>query len=664
MSQPPDPTGVLSFTPVADQFGTAVITVTAENGGPDNNLATPGNNATLTQTFTVVVTEASNEPDPDAPEVRPQLERVREVHIDNSLAGPDPMVFGKSELVGYDTKSFVITHVAAGSTVEKWDAATNQWRDVSTPPTSSNPRQLLQLLQNRIIQKDDQVRWIPKSTDGVTQKAFEIIGWDDGSETSEPEGVNVPGAVENLEIDIVGDEVQVTWDPPTTGAAVTHYRIHQNPTTVVPSTQTSHTFAKKASPVSYAVTVHANSAEGAGEAMTVAVSHGSYVKNDGTVIDPILDTSGNVLDYDGPNLKPNAKLKNVNLKDADLDDANLTGANLIGATLTGADLTGADLTGATLYHVKSGGITKDSSTKLPEHWQLKYGYLLGVFADLTGANLNSANLGNMIIPSVDLSGADLGDATLRDSYLNGSNFNDANLNGADLNSATLNNANLTGADLTYADLTYADLSETTLTNVKANNIWIDPDGMPPELPTNWKLINECLIGPGANLSNVFLGFADLAGMDLTGANLTGANLSGADLSGANLTGATLTNANLYGTGMPNVILTGVRSGGITMQSGPGEPYLLPSPWVLVNGYLIGPGATLVGADLSGEDLSDVGPLGMAADLSGADLSGANLGNTNLGGVDLTGANLTGALLNNADLTSANLTGDRREPERC
>ena len=57
MSQPPA-TGVLSFTPVADQFGTAMITVTAENGGPDNNLETPGNNATFTQTFTVYVTQA------------------------------------------------------------------------------------------------------------------------------------------------------------------------------------------------------------------------------------------------------------------------------------------------------------------------------------------------------------------------------------------------------------------------------------------------------------------------------------------------------------------------------------------------------------------------------------------------------------------------------
>ena len=358
----------------------------------------------------------------DASGVRPQLEQVQEVYIDNSLVGPAPMVFGKSELVGHGTKSFVITAVAAGSTVEKWDAATNQWRDVSTPPTSSNPRQLLQLLQNRIIQKDDQVRWIPKSTDGVTQKAFEILGWDDGSETSEPEGVNVPGPVENLEIDIVGDEVHVTWDPPTTGAAVTHYRIHQNPTTVVPSTQTSHTFANVASPASYAVTVQANSAEGAGEAMTVTLSTGSYVKNDGTVVDPILDTSGNVLDYNGPNLKADAKLSdadltNADLTNADLSGANLTGAHLIGTTLTGADLTnatltnatlsGATLTDTTLTNVKSGGITGDGSTTLPTNWQLIEGYLIGPGADLTGMFLTYNNLDGAHLSGANLTGANL-----------------------------------------------------------------------------------------------------------------------------------------------------------------------------------------------------------------------------------------------------------------
>ena len=189
---------------------------------------------------------------------------------------------------------------------------------------------------------------------------------------------------------------------------MTHYRIHQNPTTVVPSTQTSHTFAKLASPASYAVTVHANSAEGAGEAMTVTLSTGSYVKNDGTVVDPILDTSGKVLDYNGPNLKADAKLVLAKLSDADLTNADLSGANLTGADLTGADLTGADLvsadlrgadlSGADLSNVKSGYTTGDGGTTLPTNWQLIKGYLIGPGADLTGADLTGA----------DLSGADPG----------------------------------------------------------------------------------------------------------------------------------------------------------------------------------------------------------------------------------------------------------------
>ena len=283
----------------------------------------------------------------DASGIRPQLEAVREVYIDESLVGPTPIVFGKSELIGQDTNSFVVTSVAAGSTVEKWDTAGNQWVDVSAPVTTSHPSELIRLMRLRVIQEGDQVRWIPKSTDGVTQRAFGIIGWDDGSETTAPEGVNVPGAVQNLEIDIVGDEVRVTWDAPTTGAAVTNYALDQqlDLVTVVPSTQTSHTFAKAASPASYSVTVHANSSEGTGEATTVTVSTGSYVWVDGIVIDPIRDTSGNVLNYDGPNLKPGdesgnmTNLENVVLRNADLTNADLTNAD------PNADLTNADLTG-------------------------------------------------------------------------------------------------------------------------------------------------------------------------------------------------------------------------------------------------------------------------------------------------------------------------------
>ena len=584
----------------------------------------------------------------DASGIRPQLEAVREVYIDDSLVGPTPIVFGKSELIGQDTKSFVITSVAAGSTVEKWDAAANQWRDVSTPPTSSNPRQLLQLLQNRIIQKDDQIRWIPKSTDGVTQKAFEIIGWDDGSETTEPEGVNVPGAVQNLEIDIVGDEVRVTWDAPTTGAAVTNYALDQqlDLVTVVPSTQTSHTFAKAASPASYSVTVHANSSEGTGEATTVTVSTGSYVWVDGIVIDPIRDTSGNVLNYDGPNLKPGdefgnmTNLKNVVLRNADLTNADLINADLTGADLTGANMTAAILNGAVLTDailtgvnldvaafgvpvilsgVRSGGITGQVD-QLPPRWRLTGGYLIGPGANLTGADLSY----------VDLS----------DTFLNG--------------------ANLTNVNLSYATLTGsgADLTGTTLTGVQSGSI----NSSQLILPPGWQLVVGYIIGPGANLTGANLMDVDLTNADLSGADLSGANLSGANLTGATLTGADLTAANLTAANLTNAILTGaILTGadldgadltGVTSGSITELPPTLPTNWLPINGYLIGPGANLTGADLNNADMYSVDLTG--ANLTGADLNGANLLVAKLTGADLTGADLDGANL--TGVTSGSVTG--------
>jgi hypothetical protein len=78
----------------------------------------------------------------------------------------------------------------------------------------------------------------------------------------------------------------------------------------------------------------------------------------------------------------------------------------------------------------------------------------------------------------------------------------------------------------------------------------------------------------------------------------------------------------------------------------------------INGYEIGPGADLTGADLSGLYLSNANLT--YADLSNADLSGANLVNADLSGAnlvnaDLTGANLSYTTFEGADLTNANLT---------
>ena len=60
-----DSTGTLKFTPVADHSGTATITVTVEDGGLDNNLATPGDNGVINRTIVVAVAPINDDPTGD-----------------------------------------------------------------------------------------------------------------------------------------------------------------------------------------------------------------------------------------------------------------------------------------------------------------------------------------------------------------------------------------------------------------------------------------------------------------------------------------------------------------------------------------------------------------------------------------------------------------------
>ncbi|MEO2014338.1 MAG: M60 family metallopeptidase, partial [Fuerstiella sp.] len=62
----PNETGSIAFTPVADQSGTATITVTVEDGGLDGNLSTVGDNATFSRTFDVTVNAVNDDPTLDA----------------------------------------------------------------------------------------------------------------------------------------------------------------------------------------------------------------------------------------------------------------------------------------------------------------------------------------------------------------------------------------------------------------------------------------------------------------------------------------------------------------------------------------------------------------------------------------------------------------------
>jgi uncharacterized protein YjbI with pentapeptide repeats len=260
-------------------------------------------------------------------------------------------------------------------------------------------------------------------------------------------------------------------------------------------------------------------------------------------------------------------LMNINFAGTNLHHASLAGANLSGANLANVDLTltqftdvnlsranitNTNLTGVDLSGVISSGLI-GTPVGLTDEWQLYQGYLFG--------------------PKANLSSVDFSNKDLRDAHLKGVFFIGANLSGADLSGVDLSNTNLTGVLLSGTDLTDTNLTNATLTGIFANNII----GAPIGLPSSWRLLNEYLIGPGANLNNADLSGLDLAGIDLTGASLLVTDFSGANLEGANLTDAAINNANFTDATLTNVISTSVK----------GVPVGLPTNVQLLGGKFLG-----------------------------------------------------------------------------
>ena len=115
---------------------------------------------------------------------RPKLHRSSKIYLnrDGSI-GPNPIRLVYSDLVqaaSYGTsageESFVVSGIANGSVEKKIG---DSWVNVSEPPKSSNPFELLALLQRRLISPTDEIRWVPASDDStkVTAEAFSIFGW-------------------------------------------------------------------------------------------------------------------------------------------------------------------------------------------------------------------------------------------------------------------------------------------------------------------------------------------------------------------------------------------------------------------------------------------------------------------------------------------------------
>ena len=157
---------------------------------------------------------------------RPPLEQTDSVYL-NSLIGPAPIIMNKSEIIGDETNSFVITSVANG-VVEKWLPATERWVNVSVVPTTSNPMELLKLLQLRLIQQGDRIQWTPSQSTSPLDfdKAFDVVGWDDGNPITPP-SIEAPSEVQNLRFGQSEDatSLMVSWDPPASFVGSLNYTV-------------------------------------------------------------------------------------------------------------------------------------------------------------------------------------------------------------------------------------------------------------------------------------------------------------------------------------------------------------------------------------------------------------------------------------------------------
>jgi hypothetical protein len=107
---------------------------------------------------------------------RPLPDTSQSVIMDASM-GPAPLVMTKSQVVGNEVQAFVMSQVPEGSAVEKWDSTQRKWIVVSTPPETTSPRELLGLLDKRLVKPGDALRWVPPASAPVAQRAFSMSDW-------------------------------------------------------------------------------------------------------------------------------------------------------------------------------------------------------------------------------------------------------------------------------------------------------------------------------------------------------------------------------------------------------------------------------------------------------------------------------------------------------
>ncbi|MCX6394065.1 MAG: pentapeptide repeat-containing protein [Solirubrobacterales bacterium] len=384
----------------------------------------------------------------------------------------------------------------------------------------------------------------------------------------------------------------------------------------------------------------------------------------------------------------NADMKNLDLQGVSFVGATLSGADFSGSNLTGADLTDAKVAGtkfgtATLANVKSSGLV-GTPTSLPATVRLLGGFIIGQGVNLDGKNLTGLHLTGLNLDGSSFVGANLtkvvsGTVTgqvdmgpncaLVSGYLVGPGVDlsrvtalaGADLTGVDLTGANLGATNFTGTTLSNANLAKAQVAGALLSTANVSGLKSGAlVGVPASLPSaSYKIVGGYLVGPHVDLTSAALTAANLHAVDLTGVVFTHANLTGATLTGATITDADFgTDGYVEGEINGNAAtLAGVISGTLV-----GNPAQVASKWIVVNGYLAGPGANLTGANFADVVFGSISyrPNGYNTlkDLTGANLTRADFSRASLS-VILTKANLTGTIFGTASLggiTSGLITG--------
>jgi hypothetical protein len=156
-------------------------------------------------------------------------------------------------------------------------------------------------------------------------------------------------------------------------------------------------------------------------------------------------------------------------------------------------------------------------------------------------------------------------------------------------------------------------------------------------------------GPGAQLDNLDLECADLAGLDLAGANFEASSLRDADLSRSTLSDASFLDA----------VVTGAKFADTTSRGFTKEQLYSTASYKTKNlrGIKFGPGGNnLDDWDFSGQDLRYAGFSGRAmgglVSMTGTNFASANLTNSSFFLITLTAPNFVGANLANASFASS------------